>query len=685
MELLFALFALGILAFPVVIIFLLSRVWVRAERLEKRFGALVPAFDRLRGRVQELEETVQTLRDWLAQSAREAVRPPVVSPVVDEPPAAAQPVVVPAPPPEMVLPQPPPAAEPPEAEPIPSKPTIAEAPPEPVIPQEPPPRPEEAPVSRPAPARTFDWESLVGVKLFSWVAGIALALAAVFFLRYSIERGWLLPAVRMAIGLLVGTRLLVLCELKAARRYPITANALDASAIAILFATCFAAHARWELIGTPLAFALLILVTALAVWLSIRRDSAFIALLGLLGGFATPALLSTGENRPIPLFGYLLVLNAGLSWVAFRKNWRLLTLLSLAFTTFYQWGWVVNFLNEGQLSLAAGIFLVFPILGFAAVAVKGMRGAPKIGPPTFEQTANLGALLPLIFALYMPAIPAYGGHLYILFGFLLCLDLGLMGVAVARSAGALHFAGGLSTLLVFAIWLQVSYRHSAYPAVLIFLSLFFLLYLLSPVAARRLGLPLRGPGARASYVAPLLVAVFAVLAWIEPECAAPGLLFGTLFILTAILALVSVTAGLRTLYILNAVFVVAAQAVWTSRHLKTGNLEAGLALYGVFGLLFVAVPFVDHWRNSSLPAARGLVFSSNACVFLGITSHLFLYWVAGFYALAVPPWPLFVVMAVLNLAIAGVALQMRRGELHFAAVVASSSILIRWTATSGVA
>ena len=62
------------------------------------------------------------------------------------------------------------------------------------------------------------------------------------------------------------------------------------------------------------------MVTALAVLLSIRRESLFIAVLGLLGGFATPALLSTGENRPIPLFAYLLLLNIGLAWVAYRKT-----------------------------------------------------------------------------------------------------------------------------------------------------------------------------------------------------------------------------------------------------------------------------------------------------------------------------------------------------------------------------
>ena len=159
-------------------------------------------------------------------------------------------------------------------------------------------------------ARRLDWESFVGVKLFSWIAGVFLTIGAVLFLRYSIDHGWLSPPVQMAIGLLAGIGLLVACELKAARRYAVTANALDAAGLAILFATVFAGHARWNLVGVVPAFLLMAVIAALAVALALRRDSLFIAALGLLGGFATPALLSTGEDRPIELFSYLLLLNA---------------------------------------------------------------------------------------------------------------------------------------------------------------------------------------------------------------------------------------------------------------------------------------------------------------------------------------------------------------------------------------
>src|SRR4029078_6913791 len=98
----------------------------------------------------------------------------------------------------------------------------------------PPPKP---PLAAPAPAPSFDWESLVGVKLFSGIAGIALVLAAVFFLKYSVEHGWLRPLVRATLGLVTGTALLVICEMRVARGYVATANALHGAGIAILYST----------------------------------------------------------------------------------------------------------------------------------------------------------------------------------------------------------------------------------------------------------------------------------------------------------------------------------------------------------------------------------------------------------------------------------------------------------------
>ncbi len=55
----------------------------------------------------------------------------------------------------------------------------------------------------------------------------------------------------------------------------------------------------------------LALVTAISCWLSYSTGSQLIAWLGLTGGFATPLLVSTGSDRPIGLFAYILVLDLG--------------------------------------------------------------------------------------------------------------------------------------------------------------------------------------------------------------------------------------------------------------------------------------------------------------------------------------------------------------------------------------
>jgi hypothetical protein len=542
----------------------------------------------------------------------------------------------PAAPPEAVATAPPPVPRPPAAEkavvreavqkpeqaikpfePSGPEPKPAPAPPPPQIPLSPSPTPEPA---SPSVFRTlewklpqFDWESLVGVKLFSWVAGIALLLAVVFFLRYSINQGWLMPKVRMTIGILIGVGLLVLCEIKAARKYPVTANALDASAIAILFSTFYAARALWDLIGSVPAFVLMVLVTAIAVLLSIRRDSAFIALLGLLGGFATPALLSTGENRPISLFTYLLLLNAGLGFVAAKKKWPLLTSFSMVFTVLYQWGWVVKFLDESQLPIALGIFLVFPVLACVLPAVR--RKEEKEWKSLYGQTSNVTASLPLLFTLYLAAVPGYGQHYILLFGFLFLLDAGLFVIAAARGPEFLHTIGALSTLAVSAIWLGMSYQGDAWPAILAFIALFVFFYLSTPLIAAHFGRNFSEAAKPAVYAAPLLLFFFPALSAIEPACAAPGPLFGILFLLMLGISGYAVYTEENLVFLIASLFTLVAEAIWSLRHMTAARLIPGLAIYAVFGLLFIGVPLLAQRlgkRMRPAEAAPGLLLLSIA-------------------------------------------------------------------------
>jgi hypothetical protein len=575
-----------VLLFLAVFLFFL---WLKAKKNSGRLRDYEIRFNLLEQQLADFERTLKDLRA-ASKPAQEAepAKPLAAEAAPSEKPSAKIAKLA-APRPKME-PQTAPAAKKPAPEVPPAKPPLA-----------PPPMP---PRSWRLPE--FDWESLVGVKLFSWIAGVALLLAAIFFLKYSVSRGWLMPEIRMAIGILAGIGLLVLCELKAARRYPVTANAMDASAIAILFSTFFAARALWNLMGPVPAFVLMILVTAVAVLLSIRRDSLFIALLGLVGGFATPVLLSTGENRPITLFVYILFLNAGLVWVAIKKRWPLLTTLSLIFTVLYQWGWVMKFLTAPQLPIALGIFLVFPILFFIALAFGRKKESEKGWISLYGQTANLSALLPLLFALYMAAVPAYGYRYVLLFSFLFLLDAGLFAIASARGPESLHLAGGLSTILTFAIWLTSSYESRAWPAIIGFIALFVFLYLAAPFVARRFGRGFTGIGRKGTYAAPLLLFVFPCLALMEPACGAPGLLFGTLFLIMLAASACAVSSEEGPVYYIAALFALFAEAVWSAKYLTPGRLSSALALYAIFSLFYIGVPAAaGRWHKRLHPEGAG--------------------------------------------------------------------------------
>jgi hypothetical protein len=660
----FALFALFVLA---VVLVLPLGLWVALYRtrtrlmlLEQAFGEQKEALGRLTAEVTQLKGAARTRPEAAEPATTPAApaarpvpapapasppiavppRPVAPSPVTAPPPMAPKPAAPPVPTPSAPIvaappgaaPRPaaaprPPAAVPVAAAPAPAAPAVASPPSRtagerPALPPRVPPRVPPPPPPRP-PAPSFDWESLVGVKLFAAFAAIALVIAAVSFLGYSMQQGWLQPPVRVMIGLAVAVALLVVCEMKAARKYPVTANALDAAAIAILFSTFFAAHALWNLVPTILTFALLAAVTALAVLLSIRRESLFIAVLGLLGGFATPALLSTGENRPIPLFAYLMLLNIGLAWVAYRQVWPVLTVLTLILTTIYQWVWVYKFLTANDLSLALGIFALFPVLSISSLLL-GRRGRPvgRPGASLFEGSAMVSAALPLAFVGYLAVVPEYGSHPILLFGFLLMIDAGLLAISLALRRPPLHVIGAVMTVFTWAVWLITSYRPGDWAIAVSFVSAFAALYLFAPGIAGWFKRPLTGSAARAVHAAAALLFVFPVLARIEPAAASPWPIFGVLLVLVVLCGWHAAVLDRGGVFFAASFFAVATQAVWSATHLTVDRLRPAVIVYALFGVTLTAIPVVARRMKHPLrpEGGPGLVLIASLALLLFLTT-----------------------------------------------------------------
>jgi hypothetical protein len=148
----------------------------------------------------------------------------------------------------------------------------------------------------------------------------------------------------------------------------------------------------------------------------------------------------------------------------------------------------------------------------------------------------LSAGVPLIFAGYLASVPAYGAHAALLLGFLLIVDAGLLAISIARGQALLHAVGGLTTLVVLAVWLATSYvPGEGWTAGLVCTAGFVVLYLGALPLERWFGRPFSSGPVRLGLAASLVLFVFPVLAAIERR-SRPVPLFGTLLPLVVLTA-----------------------------------------------------------------------------------------------------------------------------------------------------
>src|SRR5437867_3540374 len=270
------------------------------------------------------------------------------------------------------------AGAPPAPPPFPARP--AAPPPPPAAP----PRP-AAPPPVAGPRVEIDWEQLFGVRAAAGLGGVALALAGLLFFKYSVEHGLVPPWLRVVLGTVVGVACIAGSEWRLRREYARTADALAGAGMVVLYAAFWAASIRSGLVPTPVAFVLMVAVTASGCILSWRHTSQVIASLGLIGGFLTPLLLSTGTDRPIGLFGYVLLLDTGLLYLARRRRWPVLALLSLAGTVFYQALWIWTRMGPDRLLLGLAILGAFAFLFAAAPRPARRRGGARVGGGALER------------------------------------------------------------------------------------------------------------------------------------------------------------------------------------------------------------------------------------------------------------------------------------------------------------
>lgn len=350
----------------------------------------------------------------------------------------------------------------------------------------------DSPPLAPPPLRpslpTVNWEQFMGVKMFAWVGGLALFLGVAFFVKYSFEHDLIPPELRVAIGFLTGLGLLVGgVFLHRRKQYLVGAQALCATGVVILYAVTFACHSiyKFQFFGLVPTFLLMALITTTAFLLAARLNALVVAILGMLGGFLTPLLLSTGVDNPLGLFGYIAILDAGLILVALNRRWFFLTALGALGTIFLQIGWADKFFTPEKYFEGNKILIALAVLlGFNALYLAAAWWAKRRAQTNWWLSgAQLGlAAVALAFTAWFLSFPPLAQRPWLLFGFVFLIDLAVTTlVLLDKNASLAQPLAGLAVFGLLALWTGNSLTNELLNAALTFYFLFAAAHTAFPV------------------------------------------------------------------------------------------------------------------------------------------------------------------------------------------------------------
>lgn len=323
-------------------------------------------------------------------------------------------------------------------------------------------RPKPMPVEKPKPVvpqkswfETFkennpDLEKFIGENLINKLGILILVLGISFFVKFAIAKDWINEPARVGIGVLCGALVMGVAH-KLKKNYAAFSSVLVAGAISIFYFTIAIAFHEYQLFSQTVAFSIMTVITVFNVLVSVSYNRQELAVLSLIGGFAVPFMVSTGEGNYVVLFSYIALLNTGILAIAYFKKWKVVSILAFIFTALLFVSWYTRELyadklpHLGAMLFATLFYFIFSItIVLSNIRNKGVFSIPEY----FIMVANTF----FFFGLGMGIIHNWGIDFKGLFSLLLAIYNVAYAVVLYRKFGldknAIYLLIGLALTFV---------------------------------------------------------------------------------------------------------------------------------------------------------------------------------------------------------------------------------------------
>ncbi len=201
-------------------------------------------------------------------------------------------------------------------------------------------------------------EKFIGENLINKIGIIILVIGVGIGAKYAIDNQLISPLTRIILGYLVGLGLLATAY-KLKEKFTDLSGVLLSGSMAVMYFITFFAYSLYSLMPQVVAFLLMFVFTVFTVLASLHFRREIISIIGLVGAYFVPFLLSNNSGQVEIMYGYMLLINLGVLYIAYKQYWKILKVSSFAITWLIYTSWFFASYKEEQFLIASIFIAVF--------------------------------------------------------------------------------------------------------------------------------------------------------------------------------------------------------------------------------------------------------------------------------------------------------------------------------------
>lgn len=244
-------------------------------------------------------------------------------------------------------------------------------------------------------------ENFIGLKLMHLVGIVVLVTGISIGVKYAIDKKLISEGMRILLAYAAGALLFIL-SIRLKKKYQLFSAILFSGSMASVYFTTYAAFVYYQFLPMIIAFLLMVALTVYTVIKAISYNHKEIAIIGMIGAYAIPFLISSNAERVDLFFSYILLINTGVVFLSLKKRWKLMGYLALVLTWILFIGWALFKYTPSQRGIAIIFMILFYILFLVNALVFRVRNNMMLAYGEIQQVIINNT------ALYIAAIIVFG-------------------------------------------------------------------------------------------------------------------------------------------------------------------------------------------------------------------------------------------------------------------------------------